>query len=87
MWESVRECLEIAHEAKFDDIILSFKASDAKRMISANRLACNNLDDLGWNHPIHLGVTESGNEDYARIKSAIGIGTLLADGIGDIARL
>jgi (E)-4-hydroxy-3-methylbut-2-enyl-diphosphate synthase len=81
IWESVRECLEVSYKTKFDDIILSFKASDAKRMISANPLACNNLNDLGWNRSIHLGVTESGNADYARIKSAIGIGVLLADGI------
>ncbi|MDR2776892.1 MAG: (E)-4-hydroxy-3-methylbut-2-enyl-diphosphate synthase [Puniceicoccales bacterium] len=87
MWESAKECLEVAREVQFENIILSFKASDAKKMIAANRLACSKLDEMGSYYPIHLGVTESGNGDYARIKSAIGIGCLLMDGIGDTLRV
>jgi (E)-4-hydroxy-3-methylbut-2-enyl-diphosphate synthase len=87
MWESAKECLEVAQEAQFEDIILSFKASDAKKMIAANRLACSKLDEMGKHYPMHLGVTESGNGDYARIKSAIGVGCLLVDGIGDTLRV
>ncbi|MDR0742416.1 MAG: (E)-4-hydroxy-3-methylbut-2-enyl-diphosphate synthase [Puniceicoccales bacterium] len=87
MWESAKECLEMAWEVKFENIILSFKASDAKKMIAANRLACFKLDEMGKHYPIHLGVTESGSGDYARIKSAIGIGSLLVDGIGDTLRV
>jgi (E)-4-hydroxy-3-methylbut-2-enyl-diphosphate synthase len=87
MWESAKECIEVAQEVQFEDIVLSFKASDAERTISANRLACSKLDEIGKHYPIHLGVTESGNGDYARIKSAIGIGCLLVDGIGDTIRV
>jgi (E)-4-hydroxy-3-methylbut-2-enyl-diphosphate synthase len=87
MWESAKECLEMAQEVQFENIILSFKASDAKKMIAANRLACSKLDEMGKNYPIHLGVTESGSGDYARIKSAIGMGCLLMDGIGDTLRV
>ncbi|MDR2779414.1 MAG: (E)-4-hydroxy-3-methylbut-2-enyl-diphosphate synthase [Puniceicoccales bacterium] len=87
MWESAKECLEVAEEVQFEDIVLSFKASDTREMIAANRLACSKLDEIGGRYPIHLGITESGNGDYARIKSAIGIGSLLADGVGDTIRV
>ncbi|MDR2628536.1 MAG: (E)-4-hydroxy-3-methylbut-2-enyl-diphosphate synthase [Puniceicoccales bacterium] len=87
MWESAKECLEVAREVQFENIILSFKASDVKKMIAANRLACSKLDEMGSHFPIHLGVTEAGNGDYARIKSAMGIGCLLVDGIGDTLRV
>ncbi|MDR2603689.1 MAG: (E)-4-hydroxy-3-methylbut-2-enyl-diphosphate synthase [Puniceicoccales bacterium] len=87
MWESANECLEVARKIQFENIILSFKASDVKKMIAANRLACAKLDEMGSHFPIHLGVTESGNGDYARIKSAIGMGCLLMDGIGDTLRV
>ncbi|MDR1457574.1 MAG: (E)-4-hydroxy-3-methylbut-2-enyl-diphosphate synthase [Puniceicoccales bacterium] len=87
MWESAKECLEVSREVQFENIILSFKASDAKKMIAANRLACSKLNEMGSHYPIHLGITESGNGDYARIKSAIGMGCLLMDGIGDTLRV
>jgi (E)-4-hydroxy-3-methylbut-2-enyl-diphosphate synthase len=87
MWESAKECLEAAEQVKFGDLVLSFKASDVGKMVSANRLACAQMDQYGWNFPIHLGVTESGNGDSGRIKSAIGIGTLLMAGIGDTIRV
>ncbi|MDR1413975.1 MAG: (E)-4-hydroxy-3-methylbut-2-enyl-diphosphate synthase [Puniceicoccales bacterium] len=87
MWESARECLEAAEEVHFDSIVLSFKSSDAGKMVAINRLACSQMDKIGWNFPLHLGVTESGSGDYARTKSAIGIGTLLLDGLGDTIRV
>jgi (E)-4-hydroxy-3-methylbut-2-enyl-diphosphate synthase len=87
MWESAKECLEAADEVQFDSIVLSFKASDVQKMVTVNRFACSQMDKIGWNYPIHLGVTESGSGDYARTKSAAGIGVLLFDGIGDTIRV
>ncbi|MDR2737557.1 MAG: (E)-4-hydroxy-3-methylbut-2-enyl-diphosphate synthase [Puniceicoccales bacterium] len=87
MWESALECIGVANEVGFRDIVLSFKASDVRRTVSANRFACARMDELGLKFPMHLGVTESGNGDYASVKSAIGIGALLVDGIGDTVRL
>src|SRR5256886_13122584 len=65
------------------------KASNPKIMIAAYRLLVARLSELGpdWNYPLHLGVTEAGEGEDARIKSAIGIGSLLADGIGDTIRV
>src|SRR6201990_3537191 len=65
------------------------KASNPKIMIAAYRLLVSRLNELGpdWNYPLHLGVTEAGEGEDARIKSAIGIGSLLADGIGDTVRV
>src|SRR4029078_4301251 len=67
----------------------SMKASNPKIMIAAYRLLVARLNELGpdWNYPLHLGVTEAGEGEDARIKSAIGIGSLLADGIGDTIRV
>lgn len=87
MWESAEECLAAAWEVNFEAIVLSFKASDVQKMVCANRLACSRMDDRGWNFPVHLGVTESAGGDYGHIKSAIGIGTLLQEGIGDTIRV
>src|SRR5207248_7179386 len=69
--------------------VFSMKASNPKIMIAAYRLLVARLDQLGpdWNYPLHLGVTEAGEGEDARIKSAIGIGSLLADGIGDTIRV
>src|SRR5207302_7879250 len=71
------------------DFVFSMKASNPKIMIAAYRLLVARLDELGpdWNYPLHLGVTEAGEGEDARIKSAIGIGSLLADGIGDTIRV
>src|SRR6059058_2815071 len=63
------------------------KASNPKVMIAAYRLLVARLDALGWNYPLHLGVTEAGNAEDGRIKSAAGIGTLLDDGLGDTIRV
>src|SRR5205807_2209971 len=69
--------------------VFSMKASNPKIMIAAYRLLVARLNELGpdWNYPLHLGVTEAGEGEDARIKSAIGIGSLLADGIGDTIRV
>jgi (E)-4-hydroxy-3-methylbut-2-enyl-diphosphate synthase len=87
MWASAEECLLAAEEVNFEAIILSFKASDVQKIVRANRLACSHMDERGWNFPVHLGVTEAASGDYARVKSAVGIGTLLQEGIGDTIRV
>lgn len=87
MWESACECLICARDVGFEDIVLSFKASDVKLMVSACRLACDEMAHLGMNYPLHLGVTEASDQQYARVKSAIGVGALLLDGIGDTIRI
>jgi (E)-4-hydroxy-3-methylbut-2-enyl-diphosphate synthase len=87
MWESARECIFAAGRVEFHDLVLSFKASDAKLMVESYRLACSEMAKLNLNYPLHLGVTEAGNGQYGRIKSAVGIGSLLLDGIGDTIRV
>jgi (E)-4-hydroxy-3-methylbut-2-enyl-diphosphate synthase len=87
MWESAYECIISANRVGFDDLVLSFKSSNAELMVAAYRLACSKMDRLNLDYPLHLGVTEAGNNQYARIKSAIGIGALLLDGIGDTIRV
>ena len=89
MVESALEFARIARELDYHDFIFSMKASNPKIMIAAYRLLVARLNDLGadWNYPLHLGVTEAGEGEDARIKSAIGIGSLLADGIGDTIRV
>lgn len=87
MWESANECLVVASDIGFSSVVLSFKSSNVLEMIESNRLACKKMDENGWNCPVHLGVTEAGNGEYSRVKSSIGIGTLLIDGIGDTIRV
>ena len=89
MVESALEFARIARESDYHDFIFSMKASNPKIMIAAYRLLVARLNELGpdWNYPLHLGVTEAGEGEDARIKSAIGIGSLLADGIGDTIRV
>jgi (E)-4-hydroxy-3-methylbut-2-enyl-diphosphate synthase len=87
MVESALEFVRICEELNFYDIVLSMKASNPKVMIQANRLLMNKMIDEGMNYPIHLGVTEAGEGEDGRIKSSIGIGTLLEDGIGDTIRV
>jgi (E)-4-hydroxy-3-methylbut-2-enyl-diphosphate synthase len=89
MVESALEFARIARDCGFHDFIFSMKASNPKVMISAYRLLVARLDEAGpdWNYPVHLGVTEAGDGEDGRIKSAIGIGSLLADGIGDTVRV
>ncbi len=89
MCESAFEFARIARENDYHNFVFSMKASNPKVMIEAYRLLVARLDAEGddWNYPIHLGVTEAGDGEDGRIKSAIGIGSLLADGIGDTIRV
>jgi len=89
MVESALEFARLARELDYHDLVFSMKSSNPKVMIEAYRLLVSRLDAEGpdWNYPIHLGVTEAGDGDDGRIKSAIGIGSLLADGIGDTIRV
>jgi (E)-4-hydroxy-3-methylbut-2-enyl-diphosphate synthase len=89
MVESALEFARIAREEGYHAFVFSMKASNPKVMIEAYRLLVARLTAEGadWNYPIHLGVTEAGDGEDGRIKSAIGIGSLLADGIGDTVRV
>jgi (E)-4-hydroxy-3-methylbut-2-enyl-diphosphate synthase len=89
MVESALEFARIARKHGYHDFIFSMKSSNPKVMINAYRLLVSELIKAGpdWNYPLHLGVTEAGDGEDGRIKSAIGIGALLADGIGDTIRV
>ena len=89
MVESALEFARIARSLDYHALIFSMKSSNPKVMIAAYRLLVARLREEGtdWNYPIHLGVTEAGEGEDARIKSAIGIGSLLRDGIGDTIRV
>ena len=89
MVESALEFARIARDHDYHALVFSMKASNPKVMIEAYRLLVARLRAEGadWNYPIHLGVTEAGDGEDGRIKSAIGIGSLLADGIGDTIRV
>ncbi|MFL6543277.1 MAG: (E)-4-hydroxy-3-methylbut-2-enyl-diphosphate synthase, partial [Chthoniobacterales bacterium] len=89
MVESALEFARIARDLDYHQFVFSMKSSNPKVMIAAYRLLVARLNEEGpdWNYPLHLGVTEAGEGEDARIKSAIGIGSLLADGIGDTIRV
>lgn len=89
MVESALEFARIARDLGYHQLVFSMKSSNVKVMIQAYRLLVRRLEEAGedWNYPIHLGVTEAGEGEDARIKSATGIGSLLADGIGDTLRV
>ena len=87
MVESALEFIRIAESHNYHDIILSMKASNPKVMIQAYRLAVAKMDQENMDYPLHLGVTEAGDGEDGRIKSTIGIGSLLADGLGDTIRV
>ena len=89
MVESALEFARIARDLGYHEFLFSMKASNPKVMIAAYRLLVARLNEEGgdWNYPIHLGVTEAGDGEDGRIKSAIGIGSLLSDGIGDTIRV
>jgi len=89
MVESALEFARIARDLDYHAFVFSMKSSNPKVMIAAYRLLVARLREEGedWNYPIHLGVTEAGEGEDARIKSAIGIGSLLRDGIGDTIRV
>lgn len=88
MVESALEFVRICHELNYDSIVLSMKASNTQVMVQAYRLLVQMLDAEGLPpYPLHLGVTEAGEGEDGRIKSAVGIGTLLEDGLGDTVRV
>jgi len=88
MVESAMEFLRIARNEDFHNIILSMKSSNPQVMVQAYRLLVRTMyDEFGEVYPLHLGVTEAGDGEDGRIKSAVGIGTLLEDGIGDTIRV
>src|SRR6187399_1324169 len=88
MVESAMEFLRIARDNDYHQIVLSMKSSNPKVMVQAYRLLINHMmEEFGECYPLHLGVTEAGDGEDGRIKSAIGIGSLLEDGIGDTVRV
>lgn len=87
MTESCMEFLRLCREEQFDDVVISIKASNTVVMVRTVRLLVRTIDREGMHYPLHLGVTEAGNDEDGRIKSAVGIGALLTDGIGDTIRV
>ena len=87
MVESAMEFIRICEYWNYHDIILSMKASNTQVMVQAYRLLVNKMNEEGMNYPLHLGVTEAGDGEDGRIKSAVGIGALLEDGLGDTIRV
>ena len=85
--ESCMEFLRICQREKFDDVVVSIKASNTVVMVHSVRLLVKAMDAEDMHYPLHLGVTEAGEGEDGRIKSAVGIGALLADGIGDTIRV
>lgn len=84
---SAMEFLRVCRAKTFDQVVVSMKSSNTRVMVAAYRLLVEAMEAEGMNYPIHLGVTEAGNGLEGRIKSAVGIGALLADGIGDTIRV
>jgi (E)-4-hydroxy-3-methylbut-2-enyl-diphosphate synthase len=87
MVESALEYIQICAKYGFRNIVLSLKASRVPIMQAANRLMVQRMNELGMDYPLHLGVTEAGDGEYARVKSTAGIATLLSEGIGDTIRV
>jgi len=87
MVESAMEFLRICNDENYHDIVLSMKSSNPIVMVQAYRLLINCMVEEGMNYPLHLGVTEAGEGQDGRVKSALGIGTLLEDGLGDTIRV
>ncbi|MGB0422699.1 MAG: (E)-4-hydroxy-3-methylbut-2-enyl-diphosphate synthase [Flavobacteriales bacterium] len=87
MVESAMEFIRICEDNDYHELVISMKASNTKVMVQAYRLLVNHMMEAGMNYPLHLGVTEAGDGEDGRIKSAVGIGTLLEDGLGDTIRV
>ncbi len=87
MVESALEFARVCRSLDFHNFLFSMKASNPKVMIQAYRLLTSKMIELGWDYPLHLGVTEAGDGEDGRIKSAVGIGSLLLDGLGDTVRV
>lgn len=87
MVESAMEFIRICRDHDYHDLVISMKASNTQVMVQAYRLLVATMIEQGMNYPLHLGVTEAGDGEDGRIKSAVGIGTLLEDGLGDTIRV
>lgn len=87
MVESAMEFIRVCNEVGFNDVVISIKASEVPLMTATVRRLVQQMDREGLAYPLHLGVTEAGNALEGRVKSAVGIGSLLADGIGDTIRV
>lgn len=87
MVESALEFLRICRDENFNDVVISIKASNVVVMVETVLLLCRRMEEEGMDWPLHLGVTEAGDGEDGRIKSAVGIGTLLSHGIGDTIRV
>lgn len=87
MVESAMEFLRICKEVGFQNVVVSMKSSNTRVMVHAYRLLITAMDAEDMHYPLHLGVTEAGDAEDGRVKSAVGIGTLLADGLGDTIRV
>ena len=87
MVESCMEFLRICRDEDFSDVVISIKASNCVVMVQTMRLLVKQMDKEGMSYPLHLGVTEAGEGEDGRIKSALGIGALLCEGIGDTIRV
>lgn len=87
MVESAMEFLRICHKNDYHQLVISMKASNTLVMVQAYRLLVKAMQEEGMNYPLHLGVTEAGEGEDGRIKSAVGIGALLEDGLGDTLRV
>jgi len=85
--ESCMEFLRICEREHFPDVVVSIKASNTVIMVQSVRLLCKEMEKEGMDYPLHLGVTEAGEGEDGRLKSAVGIGALLIDGIGDTIRV
>ncbi|MFT6815440.1 MAG: (E)-4-hydroxy-3-methylbut-2-enyl-diphosphate synthase [Sphingobacteriales bacterium] len=87
MVESAMEFIRICEDLKYQQLILSMKASNPQTMVQAYRLLVKTMNAEGMNYPLHLGVTEAGDGEDGRVKSSVGIGSLLEDGLGDTIRV
>ena len=87
MVEATMEYLRVCRDEKFDDVVISLKSSDCRVMVEAVRLLVKEMEKEGMDYPLHLGVTEAGEGEDGRIRSAVGIGTLLNEGLGDTIRV
>ncbi len=87
MVESAMEYLRICRREKFTDVLVSLKSSNTRVMVYSNRLMVQRMEEENMNYPLHLGVTEAGAGEDGRIRSAVGIGTLLGEGLGDTIRV
>lgn len=87
MVEATMEYLRVCRDEKFDNVVVSLKSSDCRVMVDAVRLIAIQMEKEGMDYPLHLGVTEAGEGEDGRIRSAVGIGTLLNEGLGDTIRV